>query len=264
MIAVLPSYQKVETGLLPNVPSSEGFVLNIEIAPQQISATVEVAVFKQFLYLVEFNFSKPLQAEQFVLMCEKLFATEPIFAMDFKEVKVMLHAEIDLLPVGFKQFSGNENMLQLSNETFALFSDKNGLAEVVKTKFPIAEVTAVGANFLKNILPLPKGIYVLVMNEKFSVAILDAPEKLLLYNTFEFKTIEDFLYFLLLVCESTQVNRTESPLVLCGKVQKESKIYDSCYRYFSNIVFLKPGNGKFYSKAISEDLKSIHFSLFSM
>lgn len=264
MIAVLPSYQKLETGLLPNVPSSEGFALSIEITPVQISATVEVVVFKQILFLVEFNFNKPLQTEQYVLMCEKLFTTESLFSLEFKEVKVAVSAETNLIPVGFKQFSGEENLVQLSHDVFASFKIENNLAQVLKSKFNSVEFTTVESNFLKNILPLPKGVYVLVMQEKILIAVIDAPEKLLLHNTFEFKTTEDFLYFLLLACETAQVNRTESPLVLCGEIQKESKIYDSCYRYFANIVFLKPGNGKFYSKAFSEVTKSIHFSLLSM
>ncbi|MFN8293513.1 MAG: DUF3822 family protein [Chitinophagales bacterium] len=264
MIAVLPSYQKIETGKLPEVASTEGFILNVEVGVHQIAAVVEVAAFKQFLYLLEFNFSKPLQVAQLPEVCKQLLADNAVFALAFSEVNVAFNTDIDLLPNGFQQHTGSCFLQQVSEEVLAAFTVENVLQEVWKEKFPLAQITAVYANFLKQVLLLPKGVYVMVMHEAFAVAVLEAPGKLQLFNCFEYKTAEDFLYFLMLVCDSTQVNRTETPLVFSGKIQKESKIYDVCYRYFSNIVFLKPGNGKFFAKAFSDAAKSIYFSLFSL
>lgn len=264
MIAVLPSYQKIETGSLPNLASNEGFALNLEITPHHIAAAIEVLAFKQFLYLVTFNFTKPLSEIQLAEVTKQLFATHDFFGWQFAETKVAVQSTIDLLPSGFKAHAGSANLCQLNEDIWAAFSIADSLNEAMSKQFTNASVTATHANFLKQVLALPKGVYVEVANEQFAIDVLDSPGKLLLFNTFEYKTAEDFLYFLMLACDTCNVNRNETPLVFCGKIQKESKIYDVCYRYFTNIIFLKPVNGKFFAKAFSEQQKSIHFSLFSL
>lgn len=264
MIAVLPTYQKVEIGKLPTVSSTEGFALYIQLSASQVVAAVEVIAFKQFVFLQEFNFNKPVQQLQLVEVCKQIFSTKDVFNLTYSEVNIALDTNIDLLPSGFEQHVGTSEIVKLSKEIYAAYEVENTLKQFLKEKYEQAKIISGEAIFLKQVLPLPKGVYVEVRHESLTITILNAPNKLCLFNVFEYKTAEDFAYFLMLVCEELKVNREEVPLVFCGKIRKQSQIYSTCYRYFTDIVFLKPANGKFFAKAIDEATQSIYFSLFTM
>jgi hypothetical protein len=60
-------------------------------------------------------------------------------------------------------------------------------------------------------------------------------QKLLLFNSFEFKTKEDFIYYLLFTAEQLQLNPESFQLKLFGNITKESEIYQIAYKYVRNV-----------------------------
>jgi hypothetical protein len=61
-------------------------------------------------------------------------------------------------------------------------------------------------------------------------------QKLLLYNSFEYKTPEDFLYYLLFTMEQLQLNPETSKVYLLGKVAKNDPQFTIAYKYIRNIL----------------------------
>ena len=69
--------------------------------------------------------------------------------------------------------------------------------------------------------------------------------ELILHNTFQFTTKEDFIYYILFVAEQLQMNPDEFQLTFIGDIEESSKLYDITYAYVRNIDFIKPSS-KFF------------------
>jgi hypothetical protein len=67
--------------------------------------------------------------------------------------------------------------------------------------------------------------------------ILFEGKHLKFYNTFRHQTSEDFMYYLLFVCEQLKLNPESLELILIGEVEKNSAIYSMLYKYIRNIRF---------------------------
>ncbi|WP_034925653.1 DUF3822 family protein [Gillisia sp. CAL575] len=64
--------------------------------------------------------------------------------------------------------------------------------------------------------------------------------KLLLANTFQYETKEDFIYYLLFTAEQLQIDPSEFNLWLLGDIAKHSENFNIAYTYIKNIDFLTP------------------------
>jgi len=64
--------------------------------------------------------------------------------------------------------------------------------------------------------------------------------KLLLANTFQYETKEDFIYYLLFTAEQLQIDPSEFNLWLLGDIAKHSDNFNIAYTYIKNIDFLTP------------------------
>lgn len=92
---------------------------------------------------------------------------------------------------------------------------------------------------VKKILDLSKNndepqIFVHCQEDNFQI-IAVKNQKLLLFNSFEYKTKEDFIYYLLFTAEQLQLNPETFQLKLFGKVSKNDEIYKIAYKYVRNV-----------------------------
>ena len=67
-------------------------------------------------------------------------------------------------------------------------------------------------------------------------------KKLELFNSFNFTTKEDFIYYILFTAEQLNLNPEELNLVLLGDIEKESELFTILYQYVRNVTFYKPTN----------------------
>ena len=101
--------------------------------------------------------------------------------------------------------------------------------------------------FLKDVLPLAKHgtgpkMHLNVQEEQLDVIILEEG-KLLLCNSFLFKTSEDFIYYILFCLEQLKLNPDSIPLILSGSIDKEDSNYELLYTYVRNISFVEDTSG---------------------
>ncbi len=78
--------------------------------------------------------------------------------------------------------------------------------------------------------------YINVNDSHFEIIVF-RDHKLLFYNTFEYKTKEDFIYYLLFTTEQLNLNPEVLELVFLGKINKNDAIYDMTYKYIRNVSF---------------------------
>ena len=91
-------------------------------------------------------------------------------------------------------------------------------------------------------------LYVNVSKTHFEIIVIKEG-KLLLYNTFEYTTTEDFIYYILFTAEQLQLNPETFSLVLLGDISKENKLYSIAYKYIRNISFGNRFDNYNYSEA---------------
>lgn len=86
-------------------------------------------------------------------------------------------------------------------------------------------------------------------------------QKLLLFNSFDFRTKEDFIYYLLFAAEQLNLNPEFFKLQLLGDVSEASDCYQIAYKYVRNVSLLDVS--KLQSRnELSEAENRKHFILF--
>ena len=77
-------------------------------------------------------------------------------------------------------------------------------------------------------------MYINIANKHFEVTVLEG-NKLVLYNTFEYQSKEDFIYYILFTAEQLQLNPDKFSLVLMGDIAKTDDLYDIAYTYIRHV-----------------------------
>lgn len=86
-----------------------------------------------------------------------------------------------------------------------------------------------------------KKMAVHVADRHFEIVIYQN-QKLLFYNSFEYKTAEDFLYYILFTAEQLQLNPENFILEFLGKISENDATYLLTFQYVRNVCFLQVTN----------------------
>ena len=86
--------------------------------------------------------------------------------------------------------------------------------------------------------------YVHVSNKFMELAVLEQ-RRLVLYNQFDYKTKEDFLYYVLFTYEQLSLSVEEVKLKLFGSVEEGDPIFDICYEYLKKVSVFIPKFGNY-------------------
>ncbi len=88
-----------------------------------------------------------------------------------------------------------------------------------------------------------------------------AGNKLQLYNSFPFKTREDFLYYLLFTAEQLGMDPETLELVLSGRIDKNSELYEIAYTYVRKISLIENRFRYEFEPSVNEASKRRHMTL---
>ncbi|HEY0091851.1 MAG TPA: DUF3822 family protein [Flavobacterium sp.] len=67
-------------------------------------------------------------------------------------------------------------------------------------------------------------------------------QKLMLFNSFDYSTKEDFIYYLLFTAEQLSMNPESFKLCLLGDISEESEIFKMAYKYVRNVSVMDVSN----------------------
>ena len=96
--------------------------------------------------------------------------------------------------------------------------------------------------------------YVHVFEKQLDIAVV-AHGKLLLFNSFDFVTKEDFLYYLLFTLEQLRLDAQSVPVKLFGTIEEDDDVFELCYRYVLNIsVITSDFSDRFLGKDAEQNL----------
>ena len=79
-------------------------------------------------------------------------------------------------------------------------------------------------------------VYANISTDHFEIIVVNKGE-LLLYNSFEYTTQDDFIYYLLFTTEQLQLNPETLQLVFLGNISEEDELYGIAYKYVRHLSF---------------------------
>ncbi len=85
-----------------------------------------------------------------------------------------------------------------------------------------------------------KQVFVHIQDTHFEIGVV-RNQKLLLFNSFEYKTPEDFLYYLLFTLEQLQLNPETVKVSILGRVHEDDNYFGIAYKYIRNVVLFETG-----------------------
>lgn len=77
-------------------------------------------------------------------------------------------------------------------------------------------------------------------SEKHFEIIVVQNQKLLFFNSFEYNTKEDFLYYILFTAEQLQLNPEQFQLEFLGTISQDSELFEIAYKYIRNVALMQP------------------------
>lgn len=100
-------------------------------------------------------------------------------------------------------------------------------------------------------------MFVHVTESHFEIVVLQN-QQLHLYNSFEYKTPEDFIYYLLFTAEQLQLNPELFKLELLGSIVENDALYQIAFKYIRNISLLDVSD---FKNSFAEKENREHFIL---
>ena len=107
-----------------------------------------------------------------------------------------------------------------------------------------------------------KKLYVHIQSTHFETLVIDG-KKLVFYNTFNYHTPEDFIYYLMFACEQLQLNPEKIETLLLGELEKTAIVYTLANKYIRNIKFEERSGDSDYSYQLQTLPKHSYFTLFN-
>ena len=236
--------------------------LSIQLSLDGFSFCIYTKLEQELIFFADFEFEKkavsPYKQLEYV---EEIFKRENLLESTYNSVTV-IHFNNLVTPVPQPFFDKNslasylQNTIKVLDNDFITFDNiKN--TEIVNVYIPFVNIN----NFIldkfgsfiykhsstvliEKLVHKYKNLegdfcFVNVTGSCFEIVVI-RNKKLELYNCFEFKTKEDFIYHILFTAEQLHLNPEEFELILLGDIEKESELYTILYQYIRNIKFYSP------------------------
>ncbi|MFI5149198.1 MAG: DUF3822 family protein [Bacteroidia bacterium] len=272
-----------------DLKNTSGFTLHLIAGPGVCSFAVYHKAQNKFVALESYHLQQALNAESLSKALSSLFRDHPVLSLPFESVCMAYDsARSTLVPealydpaqvssyIGFNHpaEAGDEVMTDVLTqlETRNIYYLPSAVKKAVQERFPKAKFRHPATALLESLVLKYKNeskpkLVVHISLSHFEIILFEG-KNLKFYNTFRHQTSEDFMYYLLFVCEQLKLNPETLELILIGEVEKNSAIYSMLYKYVRTIRFgerpdaftyCHPMNtlpGHFYSTLFSQQLLS--------
>jgi Protein of unknown function (DUF3822) len=259
-----------------NIDQSEYIELSIQVSLSGLSFCVLNTATNTFTFYKHVVFEKKLNPSVVLDRIVHYFNTESFLQQNFNTVRVIHDNELSALvpkPLLNEDYLAdylkfNSKILRtdfitydeiLANDSANVYVPYVNINNYLYERFGTFEFKHFSTIIIENILVLEKNavstkMYVHVSYNHFEIIVLEN-NKLKLYNTFDYLTKEDFIYYILFTAEQLQLNPEEFPLVLLGHISKDDGLFNIAYKYIRNVSVLDIPINRKISDTITPDFK---------
>ncbi len=255
----------METGqkiIHPNnkIDQIQNLKLSIQVSLSGLSFCALDSGNQSFLYYRNINFEKKLMPSEVLDRILHYFDTVKFLQKEFNEIMVIHENELfalvpkplfneeymaDYLKFSSKILSTDYFSYDdiIANDCVNVYVPYVNINNHLYERFGEFEFKHFSTVLIETILALemhtstPK-MYVNVSDYHFEIIIVEH-NKLKLYNTFDYRSKEDFIYYILFTSEQLHLNPEEFALTLTGKITANDPLYDIAYKYVRHVEILE-------------------------
>ncbi len=238
---------------------SINYKLSIQLSLDGFSFCIFSEAQNKFLSIESQSLHNVKNVDDFCNLFEDFVLNHPWLNLPYKQVNIIFESEKStLIPTPLYDESEKENYTKL-NFTFSddqiintdklinidayqLYTIPKQIIEQLDKLFSTYHLASHASVLIESLLvqnknqPAHKKCYVNVRSSQLDIIIAEG-RNLIYYNAFNYKTQEDFIYYLIFVLEQLKLNPEEIELVLSGFIDKNSKLFALVYKYVRNISF---------------------------
>jgi hypothetical protein len=197
---------------------------------------------------------------------ETILSKDAFLSKSYASVKICWMTDFEIVPTAFYDDSDISSDAAandiLRGEAKFLFEKIHTVSTLINSKYLSATHHHSGAILIetlrKNGLADSKDLFVNIHSQSIEVLYFGDGGGLKIYNRYEYRTYQDFIYFVLLVADEMQLNRDNTRAILMGEVSEDAQLYEVAKRYFRQIAFIKKTESKHFSSAF--DQYPVHFN----
>ena len=222
----------------------------------------------KIIYINEYKFinsnGKKNSWKNIIVLFEDWLIQNKMNSEQFKETKIIIDtSNYTIIPSSF--LSNNDDDINLdfnqkinyqytvfrnrilNTEQELLFSVQLGLNSIIKDYFPDSIVNHATSEIHESTFHNFKNrntgnkIFAYVSDRDLHLMAYKN-EKFVFQNCFRFTSKEDFIYFVLLIFNSQNINPDSDVLLLLGDISPSSALYNICYQYIRNVELLNNVN----------------------
>jgi hypothetical protein len=176
---------------------------------------------------------------------EIILSKDQFLNKSYSLVKVLWSTDFEIVPTAFydeditDENAGVNEIL--GGEAMFLFEKIKGVSDLLHSKYPVSSHS--GAVLIETLRKLnltkSKDLFININAQSIEILYFDADGAFKIYNRYEYRTYQDYIYFVLLVADEMGLNREETKAVLMGEVSQDSQLYEVTTRYFRQTAFIK-------------------------
>jgi len=265
-----------------NINLLSNTVLSVQVSLNGLSFCILDTIENNILFLKEAHFDtqkNPIEIEKIV---KEEFDNNTVLQQEFKKVTLIHQNDIcTFVPKGLYDENHLTDYLKFNNKIFEsdfIATDEIPSKEIISVYVPFVNInnyffelfgtfeyqhanTILVQQLLNHVTNTTNKLYCNISPTSFELIDIKNGE-LNLFNSFQFDTKEDFIYYILFTIEQLQLNTETIDFILLGDIGLDDELYSILYQYIRNISF-GSRNTQFVVRDIEQKPKYgyNHFSL---
>ncbi|WP_353780031.1 DUF3822 family protein [Winogradskyella sp. 3972H.M.0a.05] len=233
-------------------------------------------------YLDSISFGSKLTPYKVLETLKEHLSTNTVFSDTFSSVNVIHHNELStLVPKPLFKEENSADYLKFNSKilkTDFLSHDEIAINDSINVYVPYVNVNnyiyetfgefiykhtstiLIDTLLQKNENTQGKKVYINVNQGSFEILVID-DGKLLLYNSFDYSTKEDFIYFVLFNFEQLQLDPESVPVEVFGTISESDENFEILYKYVRHVSLIDQNMSYKTNEDIEQQDLDKHFYL---
>ncbi len=264
---------------------TRNYTLSVQLWLKGLVFTIYNPEKNKFIGIEAYFFADIKNVEQLPSFLGKVVNNSPFFAFPYETVLLLYQNSYSTL-IPQPLFREDQRKLYLefnqpfqencrvvfdslkNNQAANIYYLPNAVIEKVKDLWPNAKLLHMSTSLIESLSinfknkADAKTLFVNLRNGCFDLVYFKE-NKLHYYNSFDFLTKEDFIYFLLISIDQLGLNPENVNLIISGNINKTDDAYDMIHQYIKNYSFIPRNENYGYSYVLDEVKYHQYYALFN-
>ena len=283
-ISLNPTDSYIDSSL--NEQSFSSISLSLQLTLNDVSFCITNNSQGNYLAIVCYTFTEKVSISGLADFLTQLFLHQDLLKKDFAHVFVSFkNNTATLIPTELFDVSQLTTYLKFATEdmpdTVNVFDfikeiDAYNVYSIPQSIEKLIKMNFVTAKFIHNSTAFIQGVFnnkyvvgntdkvlVNINNNELEVIIVKG-SKFYLYNSFQFKMKEDFLYYLLFAMKQFNCDPANTELIVMGKIAEQSPIHSLLLKYIAEVNFAKNTIESNLTTLLNEAPEHYYFTLLNL